>query len=128
MKMKKYKCMIAMLLVALLLTGCTDALFTTAEYRCYQSFVDKYNAGIEKQEILDKLGCPDGYVDAQGNNQSIKPADQKSFEENLAEDSSDAWMYECWKFPDPAEPYRLKITFDADGKSESAELMLVHGG
>ena len=122
------RCLLVILLAALLLTGCADMLFTTSEYRSYQSFADKHKAGMEKQEILDKLGCPDGYVDAQGNYQSIKPADQKSFEENLAEDSSDAWVYECWKRPDPADPYRLKITFDADGKSKSAELALVPGG
>ncbi len=98
--MRHCKCILAVLLVALLLTGCTDALFTTAEYRAYQSFAEKHNAGMEKQEILDQLGCPDGYVDAQGNYQSIEPAD----------------------------PYRLKITFDADGNSESAELTLVPGG
>ena len=126
--MKQYKCVLVMLLVALLLTGCSDMLFTTAEYRSYQSFVDNHKAGMSKQEILDKLGCPDGCVDAQGNYQSIKPADQKSFEENLAEDSSDAWVYECWKQPDPADPYRLKITFDAEGNSESAALTLVPGG
>ena len=126
--MKYCKYILAALVIALLLTGCTDALFTTAEYRSYQSFADNHKAGMSKQEILDKLGCPDGYYDMQGNYQSIKPADQKSFEENLAEDSSDAWVYECWKRPDPADPYRLKITFDAEGNSESVALTLVPGG
>lgn len=105
-----------------------NMLFTTAEYRTYQSYADKHKAGMEKQEILDKLGCPDGYVDAQGNYHAIARVDQESFEENLAEDNSAVWVYECWKRPDPADPYRLKITFDADGKSKSAELTLVPGG
>ena len=105
-----------------------NMLFTTAEFRTYQSYSEKHKAGMEKQKILDKLGCPDGYVDAQGNYHAIARVDQERFEENLAEDNSTAWVYECWKRPDPADPYRLKITFDADGKSKSAELTLVPGG
>lgn len=126
--MRHCKYILAVLLVALLLTGCTDALFTTAEYRAYQAFAEKYNAGMEKQEILDELGCPDGYVDAHGNYQSIPYADQKSFEDKLLTNFSTVWVYECWKRPDPADPYRLKITFDAEGNSESAALTLVPGG
>jgi hypothetical protein len=48
--------------------------------------------------------------------------------EILLEDSGSAWLYECWKQADPADPYRLKITFNAEGKSESATLTLVPGG
>ena len=126
--MKHYKYILAVLLVALLLTGCTDTLFTTAEYRTYQAFVGKHNAGMEKQAILNELGCPDGYYDMQGNYQSIPYADQESFKEILLKDQSTAWVYECWKRPDPADPYRLKITFDAEGNSERTELTLVPGG
>ena len=122
------RCLLVILLAALLLTGCADMLFTTSEYRSYQSFADKHKAGMEKQEILDKLGCPDGYVDAQGDYHNIPYADCESFEENLTNDNSAMWIYEYWKRPDPADPYRLKITFDADGKSKSVELMLVPGG
>lgn len=117
-----------LVLLALCFTGCADVLFTTAEYRSYQSFAKNYKAGMEKQEILDKLGCPDGYVDAQGNYQTIRHADQESFKANLSADTSTTWVYECWKRPDPADPYRLKITFDADGNSISVGLMLVPGG
>ena len=115
-------------LVALCFAGCTDMLSTTAEYRRYQSFVDKHKAGMEKQEILEKLGYPNGYVDAQGSYQTIKHADQERFKEHLSADTSTIWVYECWKRPDPADPYRFKITFDADDKSKSVELMLVPGG
>ena len=126
--MKHCKYILAVLLVALLLTGCTDALFTTAEYRTYQTFAEKHDVGMEKQAILDELGYPDGYYDVQGNYQSILYADQESFEEILLTNLSTAWVYECWKRPDPADPYRLKITFDAEGSSERAELALVPGG
>ena len=126
--MKHCKYILAVLLVTLLLTGCTDALFTTAEYRTYQAFTENHDAGMEKQAILDKLGCPDGYYDMQGKYQSIPYADQESFQEILLTNLSTAWVYECWKRPDPADPYRLKITFDAEGNSKSAELTLVPGG
>lgn len=126
--MKYCKYILAVLLVALLLTGCTDALFTTAEYRAYQAFAGKHNAGMERQAVLDELGYPDGYYDMQGNYQRIPYADQESFQEILLTNLSTAWIYECWKRPDPADPYRLKITFDTEGNSESAELTLVPGG
>ena len=126
--MKLGKCIVAILAVALLLSGCADMLFTTAEYRSYHAFANKHKAGMEKQEILDTLGCPDGYYDMQGNYQSIPYADQESFKEILLTNLSTAWVYECWKRPDPADPYRLKITFDAEGNSERAELTLVPGG
>ena len=126
--MKPYQYILALLLVALLLTGCTDMLFTTAEYRTYQSFAQKHDAGMDPQAILEKLGCPDGYYDAQGNYQSIPSAEQGRFVEILLEDSGSAWLYECWKRADPADPCRLKITFNAEGKSESATLTLVPGG
>ena len=127
-KMKLCKCIVAILVMALLLSGCTDMLFTTAEYRSYHAFANKHKAGMEKQEILDTLGCPDGYVDTQGNYQTIPHAEQDSFVDLLLTDSVTAWVYECWKRPDPADPYRLKITLDQNGKSTSAELTLVPGG
>lgn len=83
---------------------------------------------MEKQEILDTLGCPDGYVDAQGNYQTIPHAEQDSFVDLFLTDSVTAWVYECWKRPDPADPYRLKIAFDQDGESTLAELTLIPGG
>ena len=117
-----------MLLVVLLMTGCIEKLFTTTEYRTYQFFSENHESGMEKQEILDNLGCPDGYYDAQGNYQSIKPADQDQFADDLSSDLSTAWVYECWKRPDPADPYRLMITLDSEGKSESVQLTPVPGG
>ncbi len=126
--MKRYMYVYAVVIIIALLTGCTDTLFTTAEYRAYQSFADSHRAGMEKQEVFDKLGCPDGFFDAQGNYHGISRTERESFEENHAEDCSTAWIYECYKQPDPSDPYRLKITFDDEGKSVSVELTLVPGG
>lgn len=126
--MKLGKCIAAILVMVLLLSGCADMLFTTEEYRSYHSFANQHKAGMEKQDILDKLGSPAGFVDAQGNYQSIPHAQQEVFTDLLLDDSVTAWVYECWKRPDPADPYRLKITFDQNGKSASAELTIVPGG
>ena len=128
MKYKRYMHVFAVVIIIALLTGCTDALFTTAKYQSYQSFADRHRAGMEKQAVLDKLGCPDGYLDIQGSWHDIPQAEKESFEENHAENGSTAWIYECYKWPDPAGPYRLKITFDDEGKSTSVEMMLVPGG
>ena len=126
--MKRVVPLILAVINVLGLVGCTGTFFTTAEYRTYQTFAGKHNAGMEKQTILNELGRPDGYYDMQGNYQSIPYAVQESFKEILLTNLSTAWVYECWKRPDPADPYRLKITFDAEGASESAELVLVPGG
>ena len=126
--MKKLFVLILAIICVMMLYGCADALFTTTEYRAYLAFAEKHNEGMGPQAILKELGCPDGYYDAQGNYQSIPSAEQGRFVEILLEDSGSAWLYECWKRADPADPYRLKITFNAEGKSESATLTLVPGG
>ena len=126
--MKKLFVLILAILYVMVLSGCADALFTTAEYRTYRAFAEKHNEGMDPQAILEKLGCPDGYYDAQGNYQNIPSAEQGRFMEILLKDSGSAWLYECWKRPDPADPYRLTITFNAEGNSETATLNLVPGG
>jgi outer membrane protein assembly factor BamE (lipoprotein component of BamABCDE complex) len=122
--MKKLIALALAVVCVISLVGCT----TTKEYRLYQSFAEMHKAGMEKQEILKKLGCPDSYIDAQGNNQSIKHADRESFEKTLSSDRSTAWFYDCYQFSDPANPCRLKITFDTEGKSVRAEFDFVAGG
>ena len=128
------KRLIALLLAMICLvglTGCTfmeemaDMLYTTSEYRKFKSFADKHKAGMKKEKVLDELGYPDAYRDALGDYYSNR---DENFQENLLEDDSAVWIYECHKLPDPAEPYRLKITFNIEGKSEHAELTLVPGG
>ena len=106
--MKQLKCIIAMIMAALLLIGCTDILFTTSEYRSYKSFVDNHKAGMEKEDILDELGSTDGYRDVLRNYHAIARADHERFEENLAEGTSVAWAYECSKQPSPPQYLRQK--------------------
>ena len=59
--MKRVVPLILAVINVLGLVGCTGTFFTTAEYRTYQTFAEKHNAGMEKQTILNELGRPDGY-------------------------------------------------------------------
>lgn len=101
--MKYLKCILVILLAVLLLTGCTEDLFTTAEYRAYKAFAEKHTPGMEKEEILQKLGDPDSR-------------------------RREVWVYECYELPDPANPCRLTILFDGEGKSTDATFVFVPGG
>lgn len=126
--MKQCKCIFLILLVVSLLAGCTDTLFVTAEYRTYKEFSETHNGGMDKQEVFNSLGSPDGYYDTSGNYHHLTHADKLLFHEQLATDHSTAWIYECHQKPDPADPYRLKISFDSEGKSTTAVLTPVAGG
>ena len=122
--MKKLIALVLAVVCVTSLVGCT----TTYEYRLYQSFAERHKAGMEKQKVLEKLGCPDRYIDAQGNYQSIKRADRESFKKTLSSDRSTVWFYDCYQFSDPANPCILKITFNDEGKSVRAEFDFVPGG
>ena len=126
--MKRLLALVLVLSCVMSMAGCADLLYTTSSYRTYVSFAQWHKAGMEKQRILDKLGCPDAYVDAQGTYHGISYGERESFEKNVAQDCSTQWVYDCYKRPDPADPYRLIITFGADGKSQRVELTLVPGG
>lgn len=119
---------ILFLCISLLLSGCSEILFTTAEYRTYRSFCDRHKAGTEKQDVYEKLGCPDGYVDGVGEYHHISFADRENAAEKLYAADAVIWVYECWKYSDPAEPYRLKVSFDSAGKSVEATMTVVPGG
>lgn len=126
--MKRLISILAFLISLSLMAGCSDGIFTTKEYRSYQSFAEHHQAGTEKQAIFNTLGWPDGYFDNQGNYQHISYAEREDFKSKLLDNSSAVWVYECHKWSDPADPYRLKITFDSEGKSTSAEMAVVPGG
>lgn len=126
--MKQCKCVLAILLVALLLTGCMEDLFKTAEYREYKSFSEKHQTGMDVQKILTQLGCPDGYYDAEKGYRAISRTDCENYEEILLENPGTIWYYECYELPDPANPCRLVITFNDEGKSTDATFSYVPGG
>ncbi len=101
---------------------------TTKEYRTYKSFAKRNELGMSRQEIFDKLGCPDGRKDSDGYYHSIMFEDREGFEDGISADMSTEWYYDCWEYPDPANPYRLVIRFEAEGRSESIEFDYVPGG
>ena len=78
---------------------------------------------MTKQEIFDRIGCPEWCYDAQGNQYIIDYNNKDNFEANLSSDTNVEWYYTCPKYPDPAEHYYLKITFDLEGKSLSADMI-----
>ncbi|MBE6916596.1 MAG: hypothetical protein E7470_01650 [Ruminococcaceae bacterium] len=101
--MRRYRFAALLLLLALLLTGCVGDLFKTKDYRAYKSFAEAHEPGMGQEEILRQLGEPDSRREA-------------------------VWSYECYEFSDPANPCRLVITFDDEGKSVEATFSYVPGG
>ena len=122
MKRKIYS-IVALVLAVSLLTGC--GLLTTKTYRLYDSFADRHHAGTQKQVVLDQLGIPRAWADGQGNYRHMS---DETFREDLMEQTAVVWVYECYKYSDPADPYRLRITFDSEGKSTAAQMEIVYGG
>lgn len=101
---------------------------TTKEFRSYKSFAKRSELGMSRQEVFDKLGCPDCLKDSDGYYHSVMYDDIEGLEAGISADTSTEWHYDCHEFPDPANPYRLKIAFDGEGRSESIEFDYVPGG
>lgn len=126
--MKQYKYVLTIFLVVLLLAGCAEDLFKTAEYRTYKSFSEKHQTGMDAQKIMTDLGCPDAYCDVKGAYCKINRADREKYKEKLLATPGTIWYYECYELPDPANPCRLVITFNDEGKSTDATFSYVPGG
>lgn len=101
---------------------------TTKEFRTYKSYAKRNELGSSRQEIFDKLGYPDGIRDSDGYYHSVMFEDREAFEAGISADTSTEWYYDCHELPDPANPYRLRITFDGEGRSENIEFDYVPGG
>jgi len=126
--MKRWIAFILVISCMLSLAGCADILFVTKTYRSYESFSAKHKPGMEKQKVLEQLGCPRGYCDAQNDYHARGNDNWDQFEQDILAADATKWSYECYKYSDPADPYRLHILFDAEGKSVSAQLEPVWGG
>lgn len=127
--MKKTLTVLALLLAAtLLMTGCTDMLFTTSTYRSYQRFASGRHVGLEKQEVFEKLGYPDGCRDAEGNYTSLPYTDREACDEIMYSGDAKVWVYECYKYRDPRDPHRLEVSFDGEGECQAANIAQVGGG
>ena len=117
----------AVLLAKPLLEVLGHGRFLTKDYRLYQSFVRHHKEGTQKQDILEKLGYPEGYSDGEYYH-GIPYADRESSDELILDSGVKSWTYTCYKYSDPAEPYRLEIYFGDDGTSEYVEFDYITGG
>lgn len=116
-----------LLCLSLLLSGCMEDLFTTDTYRQCKSFREEFARGRQeftKEKVYAKLGRPDGYVtEAEGYASALRVE-----KERLMEQDVNRWVYEGYERPDPANPFRLIVTFDAAGKCIDVQLHMVAGG
>ena len=123
---------ICIMMSILLFTGCMSTISTlsatTSKYRTYNTFYKYHKTGMDKEEILDMLGCPVRYEDEQGTWHRITYNHRTDFVENISSDSSMIWQYDCYELKDQTNPYILEITFDSDGKSENVEFNIIYGG
>ena len=126
--MKRFLSFLALLLTVLVLL-CSCDLFVTDEFRAYNGFYKRYKDGMDKEKVLGKLvDCPDCFYDASGNLFHPKDFEDDEYRDAIMEDDCRIWVYSCYELPDPANEYRLKITFDENGKSIGVEFEIVPGG
>ena len=126
--MKKVIVLCACLLVAVMcLSGC-QGVGTTSKYRAYSAFAQSHKPGMSKEKVFEKMGCPYSYRDDQGNFMVIDTDDRGDFEDSISAETAAIWYYDCYELPDPANPYRLTVVFDENGKTVSAEMNAVLGG
>ncbi|MBE5940810.1 MAG: outer membrane protein assembly factor BamE [Lachnospiraceae bacterium] len=130
--MKKILAFLAVIVsMSLFLSACDFELFLTSDYRKFDNLYNKIQDGknISKEEVFDILGYPHCYFSNDDENWQYYTYDNKeSFEENLFRADANEWVYECWKYQDPADPYRLNISFDEEGKVTDASFEVIPGG
>lgn len=128
--MKKIQIFIAILAAAsLLLCSCSaEWLFTTSTYKNFSRFVKHHEVGMTKSGIFSRFGTPHSFTDEDGERQSFSYAQTEEGKAELLKAYESMWVYEFWKYGDPADPYRVFITFDSDGKTTSVEMTAVGGG
>ena len=126
--MKRWIALFLVIACMMSLAGCADFLFVTKTYRTCHSFAERHRPGMDKQAVLKALGCPEAYWDGEGVLHTRQNGNWDQFENDVLSDDAVKWVYEFYKYSDPAGPHRLFVVFDADGKSVSAELVVVYGG
>ena len=128
--MKKILIFIAILAVAsLLLCSCTEYAFTTSSYKKFKSFADSRNSiGLDKQEVLAKLGYPRSFTGADGELNEVDISNKEASKAELLDSGESVWVYECHKYSDPRDPHRLKVTFDSDEKISEITFSIIGGG
>jgi len=126
--MKRYVRILAVLLIAaLLLTGCADA-FTTDKYQKYKAFAKRDRTGMTKDAVIGRLGYPDSFRDRDRVSQQTVHIDRDDRDALILGEYASIWVYHCYELPDPANPYRLKITFNGEGKITEMDWDFIPGG
>ena len=127
--MKKIIFFIAILIAAsVLLCGCMEYAFTTSSYKKYKSFADsRHYLGLDKEDVLAKCGYPRSFTIG-GESKQVDVSDKEASRDELLGDGKSVWVYECYRYSDPRDPHRLKITFGDDGKTEIVTFSIVGGG
>ena len=105
-----------------------DQHVTTQEYLSDLSFSQNKHVGIDKEGVLLLLGYPDGYRDAEGVYQAFPYDKRVEAQAKLMEEDVVVWVYTGYKRPDPADPYRMTVTFDENGETVDARLEMIPGG
>ncbi len=110
--MKRIVCFIVVLSALFSLCACAE-MGKTADYRKFENIYITYQDGEEytKQILYSQAGEPD------------YPTAEKLFDE-----STTNWQYDFYELPDPANPYRLVVEFDADGNVTNMEFDYIPGG
>ena len=134
---KALKLSICLLLIVFCFTSCSmvtdpdedilqiglEYISSTDSYKLYLNFCYSYKVGMDKQEVLDKLGYPEIYYNVGGNiyrSYGLRSDEEReAFKEGVLDSGSTRWYYTCYKERDPAEPYTLKVCFDSEGKVTS---------
>ncbi len=130
--MKKVMLYMLLLLFAVgSLSGCGEDLFTTKEYRQMKGIYKQIEDGktYTKDDLYSKmLGCPEGYYGVDEKYTNIPFEDREAIVDVIYGEEVDVWIYTCYELSDPANPYRLKITFDSEGNAIQAEFDFIPGG
>ena len=128
--MKKVQLFLIILIAAsLLLCGCMEYAFTTSSYKKYKSFAEsRHNLGLEKEEVLTKLGYPRSFTGADGELKTVDISNKEASKDELLGAYESVWRYDCHQYPDPSNPHHLIITFDSEGNTSAVSFSIVGGG
>ena len=125
--MKKIVTILMLCCLTLSLCGCDFR--TTQEYKELKKIYESYENGKEytKETLFEQIGDPEYYQYKASYNSLFNEEKQKRKEELFDENTSE-WYYDCYELPDPANPYSLVVTFDSDGTVTEMEFEAVIGG
>lgn len=105
-----------------------ELLFVTDDYRAAYLLVNGNYKEKTKQYVFDKLWRPDACANEEQSYHEYTYKPREKYEELIFKEEITAWSYEIWKMGDPADPHRLYLKFDSEGKIIDAQLKQLAGG